>query len=194
MAKSNSQNTNSSSPSKKEQEPKKGTYKMISTEWSVSFLGFSVLGLVFFGLITGLLEILGGNNGTMIINGLFGIIILVLFAKYQAIYTSKSSIKLGVDGISVEIYKAFGTTRREFKWNDLKEIGRGTQKGTTGAWKIPNKHYVMMKFEKSGSGPIKRPRRYFFFEADAFDQAAKLYTDLKYHKPQVPENTKLFEE
>lgn len=187
--------SNTNSPPNNNKNPKNlGTYKLRSTEWSVSFLGFSILGLLFFGLIAGLLEILGGNQGTMIINGLFGVVVLVLFAKYQAIYTSKSSVRVSVDGVSLEIYKAFGTTRREFGWNDLKEIGRGTQKGTTGAWKIPSKHFVMMKFEKQGRGPLKRARRYFFFEADAFDQAAKLYTDLKYHKPQVPENTKLFED
>ena len=171
--------------------PGEGLYKLHSTEWSVNFIGFALMGVALFGLVAALQQVLGANLGTTATNAVFLGIIVLLLVFYQRIYTTRASVKVDAEGISIEIYKLFGTQRRSYPWPLLNEIGRGTQKGMSGLWAAAEKHYVMLRFAKGGAFGA---RRYFFYESGSFEQVAQFYGVLRYRAPQVPENKALFGE
>ena len=63
--------------------PGEGLYKLHSTEWSVNFIGFALMGVALFGLVAALQQVLGANLGTTATNAVKLLVMPILTRPFS---------------------------------------------------------------------------------------------------------------
>lgn len=151
-------------------------YQLKSNDWAVP-PGIMGIGAVLCGFLSYLFWKIFPEHTVAFTNIMFLVVLVLLTFFYRKIYTCELTVQeVNHTFIKITWHKYFIPQTKEIPLEEISEMGLDSTKGVNGLVKIPEKHWLYLKWGR---------KKYYFYETNTNKKVKKIQFQVRSYNPQI---------